>query len=410
MSTTKSISDLLAIYEQPARISEPNAENLKKLEDAIVTNAKLTRHTAGTGTHGHLGAVISTALFAIRAKNVPAYVPPTEPGKKPDYGTTATSGPTNAQILEGNRLHEAKQVAFETHNNVILAMRAIILNCVPDQYLAQLKCPENDYDHVEPAEMIDHLKENYAKKNVTMLEANDKKMKQPYDITNPMASLWQQLDIGKSFAIGTDMEYSDNQMMHMAQVQLRNTGEFHKALVEWNKKSTTAKTWKNLKTFFNEKYNDLQDERTHARAHGYVNSAQLTEFSNEHLAAVAAATATKEELAQAFAEITELRSALTNLSPNIQANNQAAAAQPGTSQITELQELVIKQQKDIEELKGKLQKKKRPRKPCSGNYCWTHGFRVWGDHTSMTCRRPAEGHKREATKDNMMGGSSETIS
>ncbi len=165
-----------------------------------------------------------------------------------------------------------------------------------------------------------------------------------------------------------------------------------------------------MKIFFNEKHDDLQEEKEYSSSQKYVNSAQLVEFSNEHLAAVAAATATKEELAQAFDEIATLKQVLTAQNPNIQENNQAAAAQSEKSKIAELQELVLKQQKEIEEMKEKLQKKKRPRKPCSGNYCWTHGFKVWGDHTSMMCRKPAEGHKREATKDDMMGGSTATAS
>ena len=39
------------------------------------------------------------------------------------------------------------------------------------------------------------------------------------------------------------------------------------------------------------------------------------------------------------------------------------------------------------------------------HYCWTHGCRAAKDHTSVTCKTPAEGHKTTATYDNRMGGS-----
>ena len=39
----------------------------------------------------------------------------------------------------------------------------------------------------------------------------------------------------------------------------------------------------------------------------------------------------------------------------------------------------------------------------NGNYCWTHGFRVSKNHTSATCKNPAEGHQKDATRDNTMG-------
>jgi hypothetical protein len=41
----------------------------------------------------------------------------------------------------------------------------------------------------------------------------------------------------------------------------------------------------------------------------------------------------------------------------------------------------------------------------SGIYCWTHGYRVRGTHTSATCSNPNPGHQVGATMRNQMGGS-----
>jgi hypothetical protein len=38
------------------------------------------------------------------------------------------------------------------------------------------------------------------------------------------------------------------------------------------------------------------------------------------------------------------------------------------------------------------------------NYCWTHGYKIAKKHTSVNCRFPKNGHKREAIKINTMGG------
>ena len=55
----------------------------------------------------------------------------------------------------------------------------------------------------------------------------------------------------------------------------------------------------------------------------------------------------------------------------------------------------------------------RPRPPkghrttrfCSNNdHCWSHGFDVGNGHTSATCKNPKEGHRREATVTNQLGG------
>ena len=38
-------------------------------------------------------------------------------------------------------------------------------------------------------------------------------------------------------------------------------------------------------------------------------------------------------------------------------------------------------------------------------YCWTHGYRVVCGHNSANCKRKLQGHKDNATRDNIMGGS-----
>jgi hypothetical protein len=37
-------------------------------------------------------------------------------------------------------------------------------------------------------------------------------------------------------------------------------------------------------------------------------------------------------------------------------------------------------------------------------YCWSHGLGTNKNHTGPTCNRKKEGHKDEATADNMMNG------
>ena len=42
-----------------------------------------------------------------------------------------------------------------------------------------------------------------------------------------------------------------------------------------------------------------------------------------------------------------------------------------------------------------------------GSYCWSHGYLIWKNHKSCNCRFPKEGHKKEATRENNMGGNQE---
>jgi hypothetical protein len=45
------------------------------------------------------------------------------------------------------------------------------------------------------------------------------------------------------------------------------------------------------------------------------------------------------------------------------------------------------------------------KKPCPGNYCWTHGHCVSKHHTSATSTNKAPGHRDNATASNTFGGS-----
>jgi hypothetical protein len=93
------------------------------------------------------------------------------------------------------------------------------------------------------------------------------------------------------------------------------------------------------------------------------------------------------------------------------------------AQLTESNSHLAKQMEDndtsLKEVKALLKKEREeranggnserpPRRtftPSSYNYCWSHGYKVACTHTSQTCMYLKEGHQREATKSNNMGGS-----
>jgi hypothetical protein len=65
----------------------------------------------------------------------------------------------------------------------------------------------------------------------------------------------------------------------------------------------------------------------------------------------------------------------------------------------------------LRELKALIKKERTEKRgqrsfnPFSRIYCWTHGNEVGSTHTSLTCKLPKPGHKKEATRTDNMGGS-----
>jgi hypothetical protein len=66
---------------------------------------------------------------------------------------------------------------------------------------------------------------------------------------------------------------------------------------------------------------------------------------------------------------------------------------------------------ELRELKALLNKERSEKRgqisfnPSPSNYCWTRGYKVVSTHTSLTCKLPKPGHKKEATRADNMGGS-----
>jgi hypothetical protein len=94
----------------------------------------------------------------------------------------------------------------------------------------------------------------------------------------------------------------------------------------------------------------------------------------------------------------------------------ATAADRGVvATLTEANARLVKQLEDnsneLREIKALIKKEivekrgQRSFNPSPNNYCWTHGYKVGNTRPSLSCNLPKQGHKREATPANNMGGS-----
>ena len=180
-----------------------------------------------------------------------------------------------------------------------------------------------------------------------------------------------------------------------------NTGVFHDACRDWRKKHEADKTWANFKTHFTEAHLDF---RTYNKPNPY----QSANVAILHQEAESPPSNPTEETA----------TALANLASATAADRTAVAALTTTNehltkQLTEVTNQLTLALSKISTLEQSLQSMRctplpnnpnpAPRK--ERNYCWTHGFKVSRNHNSMTCRFPKEGHQRQATATNIMGGS-----
>jgi hypothetical protein len=83
--------------------------------------------------------------------------------------------------------------------------------------------------------------------------------------------------------------------------------------------------------------------------------------------------------------------------------------------LTQANASIVKQPEDksneLRELKALIEKDRTEKRgqrsfnPSPRFFCWTHGYKVSSTHTSLTYKLLKQGHKKEATRADNMGGS-----
>jgi hypothetical protein len=101
--------------------------------------------------------------------------------------------------------------------------------------------------------------------------------------------------------------------------------------------------------------------------------------------------------------------ALANLATATETDRRVVAT------LTEANARLVKQLEDtaseLRDLKALIKKERteirgqRTFNPFPNKYCFTHVYKVVNTHTSLSCNFPKQRHKREATRDDNMGGS-----
>jgi hypothetical protein len=180
------------------------------------------------------------------------------------------------------------------------------------------------------------------------------------------------------------------QQINVGYANIFATGHFMSACRRWKEKPLADKTWAPFKAHFpaaHHQHNQMQGD-----------SAATAGYHSDN----AAGGQTEDQIAEATI------GALANLAT-------ATASDRGVvATLTEANARLVKKLEDslneLRELKALIKKERfekcgqRSFNPSPNNFFWTHGYKVTNTHTSLSCNFPKQGHKREATRTDNMGG------
>jgi hypothetical protein len=387
------VEDFIASFPHPILPTvqgEPDYQTIHDIRKSLQANSRAIDAHLGGGTLGHLGLIGSDASYAMIAPATEASptlrVSPTAPGRAP-----ANTDGTAAQISAARHILEEDVQTYRTYTCVQQAVKKQIINVFEPMYLDVFNDDMAGFANISARDMLYHLFTTYGNITVVDLENNFEHMRRAWDPQQPAEYLFKQIQDCANYSEAWGVLIGHPKQINVGYAKKIATGHFMSACRRWNEKPLADKTWAQFKAHFSAAH------RQHKQMQG--ESAATSGYHSSN----AAVGQTEDQMAEATI------GALANLAT-------ATAADRGiVATLTEANARLVKQLEDnsneLRELKALIKKERfekqgqRSFNPSPHNYCWTHGYKVTNTHTSLSCNFPKQGHKREATRTDNMGGS-----
>jgi hypothetical protein len=389
------------MYQVPVRVAShrlyqstrPTYESITEVTRLLNANAASVHSELGGGALGHLPLTISPAVYTTLSAIL--FVPPINPGAAP----ALAAGGTEAQISATIRDHKEALRVWREYHNVDSALKQQLIGTVDRLYLRMLQHCHTGFANVTSCQLIRHLLRTYGNITPTDLAHNDQKFRAAYEPAQPMEALFSQIKDAMDFADAGNSPYIAAQVVTNAYAIMFNTGLFPEACREWRRRPAVSTPWANFKIDFAEAHQDLRlTQGTSQEGAFYSANNTMDSFVNETADAFAnLATATASDR-QMLANLTAINKELTTQLAakdseivSLQNNNRSSSNKRPN-------ECNSHRPNDCNSNDGR-------RRYNNTNYCWSQGFDCAKNHNSQNCRFPNDGHKRDATRDNTMNGS-----
>ena len=331
----------------------PTAAKMRLLESQFYANAATMHSDRGGGHMGHIGAVMPQLQYLNFQGTIIWHDPVSPPPLPPLNGETAP------QITKRNRQHLADQTEHRFFVENLKALRKLLLDNVHPIHYMHLRDPLLGFGNVHPRDILQHLMATYATDTSDELTANQERLGDPWDPSQPIATLWNRQTEIHAFAAPHD-PISWNTIVRITASLFENSGVFPAPVRDWRRRPPAQQTWANLQLDFNHADRELRRQATTG-----------SHFANLAETAIRQQTQRRMEAYAHFHQEAPSAIGLYPERPTHQANAAAAAVA--------LRALTVP-------------------------YCFTHGVTWDTQHISHSCRNKCRGHQDTATVDNMMGG------
>jgi hypothetical protein len=282
---------------------------------------------------------------------------------------------------------------------------------IPSGLLSSIKCPHRGFQNVRAHTMIQHCFDEHPIDSHIIME-NETRLTAEWDASRPFADLIQRATAVHEFANDAGRPITNKQVMDaLYYTVIFNSGVMCEEREKWDDKATADKTYNNFKTpltTVQRKFKRRQRTTAKQGCFDGVNAIvaeQLEQANNALVSLVSAAAADRTQIVllnQTIHTQNETIAALTKqyqtLGNKMNAFNCAA---PTTNLPANAPSNRVPMLDDSNWLPNGHHKYD------TGGYCWSHGYIVRPNHTSLSCGQKGQkpGHQPTATRENPTNGS-----
>ena len=387
MSSIEKITEGFPFPRIPPIVGQPCYETIAELQLQLNANAASVQSNLGCGQFGHLWLTVQPAVYATISEV--EFIPPVNPGGTPIIPDLSTG----AQIASIRYTFAQDTALFQRFDNVDKALKQMLIASVDEIFIKSLRNQYVGYGNQTTKQLLSHLYTTYADITVGQLQANDAAMKQPYDVNQPMETLFEQIESAVEYAAAANTPYTPQQVLVTALQLVFQTGIYADDCKEWKRMLPGEKTWITFKVFFAAANQEYRESHATTTANAFQAETQGS-FQQDTIDAIAnLATATASDRAT-VATLSKTVDTLTN--------ELATSTQELVSALKKVTALT----NSVEYWKAKSNTGRSGGGDRNNrlltHYCWTCGCKC--NHNSRDCTLKADGHKSNATAENKQGG------
>ena len=381
-------------------MGKPTYTDILNLRREISAKLASVPSTLGGGQYGHMGLALNDDTYKRMCSGTESYIRPTDPGR------FSPNNLTGAELTTAKQDHEDLVQDFLEVN----VLERTIINQLQAALDRNILLPKTNKISglitCSIADLFDYLFRAYGNISaLTLADARYQVTRHQYVHGDPMETVFDRIQDYANMAEAYGVAEPEVQLIEIGLIIIMNAIIFADDVGHWNALEPYLKTWENFQSHF------IKAQTSYKKNRPAPTSASMGYTVPPEQANAVILSQPEQELAVANEYIAELEA---NQTASHQANLVSAPLATSSSTDDTIKQLLQKMSDLEAEVKiaksstpatttGNNNKKKNKKKEMKDRkYCWTHGACA---HTGSECNHPAEGHKKEATFQDMMGGS-----